>query len=121
MNFGSPAPVPINAAGLVERLEHGDLVTLSRDVRGNREPSRPRTDDRDALPGRLLHRGPRDLPVLALPVRHEALEPTDRDRLVHALKRLAERTHALALPFLRTHAPANRREKVRHLYRVDGL
>ena len=61
-------------------VEHGDCVPEHRKVARDRERSRPRTDPRDApavLRGRL--RQPRADVVLE--VGHDALQPSDRDRL----------------------------------------
>ena len=97
-----------HAADRVQRLEDRHRVAELREIARRREARRARADDRDLLgPARDGLHGPVRR-VRALPVRDEALEPADRDRLLLAQDHAVQ----LALVLDRADAAADRREEV---------
>ena len=97
-----------HAADRVQRLEDRHRVAELREIARRRQARRARADDRDLLgPARDGLHGPVRR-VRALPVRDEALEPADRDRLLLAQDHAVQ----LALVLDRADAAADRREEV---------
>ena len=103
----------------MERVEYGNVVTRSRAVGRDREPCRPRSDDGDFFTRRFCDRRQRRFIVRAFPIRDEPFEPSDRNRFIDRFVNLSDRTFLLTLLFLRAHAAADRRQKVRQFNRVD--
>src|SRR6185295_5957002 len=99
-----------HATGLVERLEHRDLMSELREIGRGRQPRGAGADDRDLASGRgrsrlpaLLWREPRRRVDGGGEVGDESFEPPDG----HRLEADAQRALLLALVFLRTYTPAD--------------
>jgi len=78
-----------HAAGLVERFEHRDLMTLAAHVGRDCDAGRTAADDRDLLAGGGLDLRRGLASALAFQIGDKTLDAPDRDRLVDILKRLA--------------------------------
>ena len=106
-----------HAAVRVQRLEDRHRVAQLREVAGHREAGRARADDSDLLLAPHLGRGGlAAVPVLALPVGDEALQPADADRVLMGEEHAAR----LALVLDRADAAADRGQQVAAADRVGG-
>jgi len=110
-------PVPEHAAERVQRLEDRHGIAELREVAGHREASRTRADNSDLLVAPHLGcRGLAAVPVLALPVRYEALQTADADRLLMGEQHAAQ----LTLMLDRADAAADSRQQVAAADRGGG-
>src|SRR5208282_6154461 len=96
IGWDSPAHDP---AGFAVALEHGNVVARAGQEERGREAGRAGADDRDLLSAPFRGRAVLRVGVLAVvSVRHEPLDPTDRDRSLEGRSRALLLARSVARP-----------------------